>query len=98
MYVGGLSQNRSNKIYIFSPLRIFKIAHQTTGSCDLIIEYKWLLVVIGNSYLQWIYFLSGAQQPFRIAFKSDAFEYTAAGAIADPASHGFKLRYWQMTC
>ena len=45
-----------------------------------------------------IFSFSGAQQPFRIAFKSDAFEYTAAGAIADPASHGFKLRYWQMTC
>lgn len=36
-------------------------------------------------------------QPFRIAFKSDGFEYTTE-AIGDIASHGFKLRYWQMTC
>jgi len=55
---------------------------------------KGLAVVTGTTAAT----VCSAQQPFRIAFKSDAFEYTAAGAIADPASHGFKLRYWQMTC
>lgn len=36
-------------------------------------------------------------QPFRIAFQSDAFEI-ADPAIGDVTSKGFVLRYWQMTC
>lgn len=38
------------------------------------------------------------QQPFRITFQSDHFEWSAADTEASKTNKGFKVRYFQTAC